>query len=375
MNRFTTRQTLNLGSYAAAALLAAMLSHPKLANAAAAPARAAARPGDELVACGQRFHIGAPVVLWTDKGGYDFHYSKPGSRIPSHVRMSPLTDAQVAQVRREGWTLEFLRQNVDQFVLHYSVEGTSRLTYEKLVERHLSVQLMLDLDGTIYQPMDLQEEAPHATKANGRSVGIEIANLGAYAGSLAPLNAWYKKDAQGKVVIKLPAKLGDGGIRIRHFVGQPARPELISGVVQGKVYHQYDFTPQQYASLVRLTAALCTVFPKITCDYPRQKPAYGAPTAQLVKDSPAARPEALAGWNEPGPLIPHALSDAQYEVYQGVLGHYHVQTDKQDPGPAFQWDTVLTDARKMMTPEALVANAAARGKPARFIASGPAAKK
>jgi N-acetyl-anhydromuramyl-L-alanine amidase AmpD len=372
MNRSINQRTLNLGSYAAAALLAAIISHPQLANAADVPVTSAPRPGDEIVVCGQRFHIGAPVVLWTDKGGYDFHYSKPGSRIPSHVRMSPLTDAQAAQVRREGWTPEFLRQNVDQFVIHYTVEGTSRLCYQKLVQRGLSVQFMLDLDGTIYQTMDLQEEAPHATKANGRSVGVEIANLGGYAGSLAPLEAWYKKDANGNLVIKLPADLGDGGIRIEHFVGRPARPELIAGNVQGKVYQQYDFTPQQYASLVRLTAGLCTVFPKITCDYPRQKLACGPPTAQLVKDDPTARPEALAGLNEPGPLIPHALSAEQYEVYQGVLGHYHVQTDKQDPGPAFQWDKVILEARKLMTPKALAANDAARGKPARFIPSVPA---
>ena len=372
MNRPITQQILNSGSYAAAVLLAAMISHPPLVNAAAVPVTSAAPPSDEIVVCGQRFHIEAPVVLWTDKGGYDFHYSRPGSRIPSHVRMSPLTDEQAAQVRREGWTPEFLRQNVDQFVIHYTVEGTSRLCYQKLVKRGLSVQFMLDLDGTIYQTMDLQEEAPHATKANGRSVGVEIANLGGYAGSLAPLDAWYKKDANGNIVIKLPADLGDGGVRIKHFVGRPSRPELITGNVQGHVWQQYDFTPQQYASLVRLTAALCTLFPKITCDYPRQKPAYGPPSAQLVKGAPAARPEALAGWNEPGPLIPHALSDEQYEVYQGVLGHYHVQTDKQDPGPAFQWNKVIMDARKLMTPNALAANAAARGKPARFISSVPA---
>ena len=69
-----------------------------------------------------------------------------------------------------------------------------RLTFEKLLSRHLSVQFMLDLDGTIYQAMDLQEEAPHATKANGRSIGIEIANLGAHSGSIAPLNEWVKKN-------------------------------------------------------------------------------------------------------------------------------------------------------------------------------------
>ena len=181
--------------FAMAAFLTAMTSLSRGANTAGS-SDSNAQTGDEIIVCGERFHTGASVVLWTDKGGYDFHYSKaPGSadeRKPSHVRMSPLTDAQAAQVRDHGWTLAFLRDNVDQFVLHYSVEGTSRQTFETLLRRHLSVQFMLDLDGTIYQAMDLQEEAPHATKANGRSVGIEIANLGAYSGSIAPLNEWYK---------------------------------------------------------------------------------------------------------------------------------------------------------------------------------------
>ena len=361
---------------ALAAFLTATTTHSQPSN--AATPESTTQTGDEIIVCGERFHTGAPVVLWTDKGGYDFHYSKaPGStdeRKPRRVRTSPLTDAQVAQVRRDGWTLDFLRDRVDQFVIHYSVDATSRLTFEKLVQRHLSVQLMLDLDGTIYQAMDLQEEAPHATKANGRSVGIEIANVGAYDGNIGPLNEWYKKDASGQIAIKIPSEFGDGGIRTKDFVGRPARPEIIKGVVQGKVLEQYDFTPQQYNSLIHLTATLCSVFPKITCDYPRQKLEFGPSTAQLVKDSPTSRANALATLNEPGVLIRHALSDEQYDVYQGILGHYHVQTDKLDPGPAFQWDTVIMGARKLMTPNALAANAAARGKPAKFIPTVPAQK-
>src|SRR5438874_11880859 len=227
LNRFSDKQTLMTGLSARHAMtalsvfLTAMTSRSQPSN---GPAESRTQSGDEIIVCGERFHTGAPVVLWTDKGGYDFHYSRaPGSpdeRKPSHVRGSPLTDAQVAQVRRDGWTLDFLRDHVDQFVIHYSVEGTSRLTFDKLVERHLSVQFMLDLDGTIYQAMDLQEEAPHATKANGRSVGIEIANIGAYFGDIAPLNQWYKKDANGRISIKIPAAFGDGGIRAKDFVGR-----------------------------------------------------------------------------------------------------------------------------------------------------------
>jgi len=353
-------------------LITAATAHSQNSNIAAAlPARATG--GDEIVVCGQRFHTGSAVVLWTDEQGYDFHYSKPpgspDARKPSHVRMSPLTDEQAAKVRREGWTLELLRQNVDQFVLHYSVEGTSRLTFETLVRRHLSIQLMLDLDGTIYQGMDLQEEAPHATKANGRSIGIEIANLGAYTGTNGPLKEWYKKDGTGNVAISIPAQFGDGGIRTKDFVGRPARGGIIKGIIQGKVLEQYDFTPEQYNALTRLTATLCSIFPKIICDYPRQKVAFGPSTGELVKDSPASHVNALASWTEPGVLIRHVLSQEQYDGYQGILGHYHVQTDKADPGPALQWDTLVVGARKLMTPQALAANAAARGKPARFVPS------
>ena len=40
-------------------------------------------------------------------------------------------------------------------------------------------------------------------------------------------------------------------------------------MIQGQMLRQYDFTDEQYESLVRLTATLCTLFPRIRCDYPR----------------------------------------------------------------------------------------------------------
>ncbi len=119
--------------------------------------------------------------------------------------------------------------------------------------------------------------------------------------------------------------------------------------------------------MTKLTAALCTVFPKITCDYPREKTSVGVPTTQLTRGpdgNPATRPSAIAEPWESGVLIPHALTEDQYDAYHGVLGHYHVQTNKEDPGPAFQWDRVIDGARKLMTPQALMANGAEIGKPA-----------
>ena len=46
------------------------------------------------------------------------------------------------------------------------------------------------------------------------------------------------------------------------------------------------------------------------------------------------------------------LPDDDLANYRGVLGHYHVQLNKVDPGPAFQWETVINGARALIPPAA-----------------------
>ena len=309
------------------------------------------RNGDEIVVAGQLVHTGTRVVLWMDPGGYDAyrverrfspldkadwsdsHEEVRALRLPNryNLRTQGLSEAELERVRGGGWDLPTLQKVVDQFVIHFDVCGTSRTCFKVLQDvRDLSVHFMLDLDGTIYQTLDLKERAWHATTSNSRSIGIEIANMGAYpVGDANPLDKWYAKDANGRVRITIPPQYGDGGEYTKGFIGHPARNEPVHGVIQGKDLVQYDFTPQQYAALTKLTATLCKVFPKIKCDYP--------------KDSA-------------GRLITHKLPDDQLEAYEGVLGHYHIQTDKVDPGPAFQWEKVIGGARCLlhggMSPEA-----------------------
>lgn len=77
--------------------------------------------------------------------------------------------------------MSLLAETVDQFVIHYDACGLSQTCFDLLQDqRDLSVHFMLDLDGTIYQTLDVKERAWHATIANTRAIGIEIANVGAY---------------------------------------------------------------------------------------------------------------------------------------------------------------------------------------------------
>lgn len=301
------------------------------------------RQGDEIVAAGRFFHTGTPVVLWMDPGGYDAYrverrfspYEKSDWEnskaevktltTPNRysLRENTLTPEQIEKVRGGGWDLPLLQQVVDQFVIHFDVCGISRQCFKILQDhRDLSVHFMLDVDGTIYQTLDLKERARHATISNNRSVGIEIANMGAYrADEKSPLAEWYAKDARGQTILTIPKSFGPDPVRTHGFVGHPARPEPIHGVIQGDSLTQYDFTPQQYAALIKLTATLCQVFPKIKCEYPK---------------------------DAAGQLIPHKLPDDELKKYQGILGHYHIQTNKNDPGPAFQFDKVINGARRLM---------------------------
>jgi N-acetyl-anhydromuramyl-L-alanine amidase AmpD len=297
------------------------------------------RHGDEIMVAGRLVRTGAPVVLWFDPGGYDAYRVERrfvpqeeagwdvikeaiGSPNRYSLRREGLDDATLERVRGGGWTLEDVQSTVDQFVLHYDVCGTSRQCFKILHDRRgLSVHFLLDIDGTIYQTLDVKERAWHATKANDRSVGVEIAHIGAYESvEGSPLEAWYAPDALGPRV-NLPAWMGDGGVRTPGFVGRPATPTPARGTINGNSLVQHDFTPEQYDSLIKLTAALCAVLPELECDYPR---------------------------GEDGLVLDRAMTDEEFSAFRGVLGHWHVQENKVDPGPAMDWDRVVDGARALL---------------------------
>jgi N-acetyl-anhydromuramyl-L-alanine amidase AmpD len=216
------------------------------------PGSAAPRSGDEIVACGRFFHTGARVVLWMDPGGYDAY--RPHRRFePDVVPPSEggegaarygtfrrnLPKEIAARVRERGWDLEDLQQVVRQVVLHYDAAGSSRNCFRVLHDvRGLSCHFLLDLDGTIYQTLDLKERAWHAQEANDASIGIEIANWGAY-----------------------PSEE-----ELRRVAGPEGEPR--KGVVQGREFWQYPFTEPQYDALAKLLEALLRVFPGIPARVP-----------------------------------------------------------------------------------------------------------
>ena len=179
------------------ALLPLLLAACRAAEPAAPPLDAAPvsassrieRPSlrnDVIVVCGERVPIGVPVVLWTERGGYDAYStelrfpSEPPKELPEGLRYQPgrkvaKGDGTTRLTSLSGTPAcgDELRAALDQFVIHYDVCGTSRQCFKILHDRRkLSVHFLLDVDGTLYQTLDLSDTANHARQSNSRSVGI-----------------------------------------------------------------------------------------------------------------------------------------------------------------------------------------------------------
>lgn len=348
------------------------------------------RDGDEIMIAGRLFHTGTKVVLWTDPGGYDAYRiekrfaawdaaqydewrettdkktGKVQTRGPERFGLrfaeagrgpgntgEKLDEETFKRVRGGGWTLDDVRSKVDQFVLHYDVCGCSKQCFNILHDhRGLSVHFMLDIDGVIYQTLDVKERAWHATTSNDRSVGVEIASPGAMAMPKDPrgagwvvaedgsplfppaksaLGPWYTREENGAVRVSLPKWLGDGGVLTRGPDGEPFVPWVVAAgeggpnaglrvrTIQGQRLVQYPYTPQQEAALVKLAATLCQVLPGIRPECPR---------------------------DEDGNPMSAKLVDEELAVFTGILGHYHIQTDKIDPGPALDFEKLIHDTRR-----------------------------
>lgn len=166
-------------------------------------------------------------------------------------------------------------RNPQMFVAHWDACLSTKSMVVVTKQRGLSVHFGIDNDGTIYQLLDTKDIAWHAYGVNNVSVGVEISN------AFDPkFNPTYSK------------------------MGFPLRT-LVNASIHGKEIGPYlDFYPAQIEAYKALARALHKAH-----NIPFQVP--------LDKD---------------GNLI-HGVSDEVVKcTFKGMVGHYHVTTNKIDPG-------------------------------------------
>jgi hypothetical protein len=200
---------------------------------------------------GKEYEVPFPIVNFKDKQrGMSFH-------------TPPLEDHWDERTDPTG-------SKINTIVLHWDVANSSKQCYDVLVNRGLSIHLMIDRDGTVYQSLDFVKRAWHARGANDESIGIEINNQ-FYVNQQNP--SWPRKEIYSR--------------------------DPRSGIP----YKHLDFTEQQKTRVVQVVEALCKVVPTI----PRSLPPKGSD----------------------GKIITRLLNKNEIK---GAVGHFHTSPGKIDPG-------------------------------------------
>ena len=250
---------------------------------------------DSIWVAGERHRLadlgGLKVVTFRDPGGYSFIARRGESMLTTG---SP----GFGKRRKAGKvvrTLEDLRETVHQVVLHSDLTADSRICFETLVNRGLSTHFMIDWDGTIYQGLDVLDEAYHAGEANAGSVGIDLNNL-------------MKNLVSDPGARPYPAKHSRLAEMNRKEHKRPMSPLRR---VNGARVRSYGYTDAQYRSLLALMKVLIKILPRIQAHPPLD-----------VR----------------GEVVTNTLDSGL--GFEGFLGHFHISPSRWDPGPGFDWQRV-----------------------------------
>ncbi|MCH8311989.1 MAG: N-acetylmuramoyl-L-alanine amidase [Nitrospinae bacterium] len=284
-----------------------------------------------IIACGQSVDIGAPVVLWNDKGGFNCPNKRGRENCSQH---DPVLDDQPTQPDAAYQILDpkvayqELKKTVYQLILHYDVCYCSWQCHQIMKDSTFKgSQFYLDLDGTIYQTCDLYwktNTGPSDDRiGNTRSVHVEMANLSWEA--LKEESDLYKvtKDQYRKIngqwQLILPQTYRDK-LRTRDFKVIPARSHKQRGYfsrrINGAMVRMWDFTEEQYQSVIKLCRGIHRLLPKVKLRIPCDTKTHRIPLDRI----------------------------RNFSRFAGVMGHCHIQQGtsddlrpKYDPGSAFNW--------------------------------------
>ncbi len=233
---------------------------------------------DFLVVCGQQVKIDRRVVSYLEPGAPNFYAAAAETGRNYHSSRSgvPQTTTDISA----------LQGKVYQILVHHDATWNSLACYNVLRNRGFSSHLLVDTDGTIYQPLDIRDNAWHGGDVNGTSVGLDMNNVASRDLLEGERGQKYMQDGRG------------GGFMVRK--------------INGYTYRSAGYTEPQYLSLVAIILGLHKVLPQIRLFPPL---------------------------NQAGEVIDRKILN--HRSFTGWFGHMHVSAGKWDPGPGFDWQRVM----------------------------------
>ena len=244
---------------------------------------------DSIIIAGERKKLtgGVRVVTYEDPGGFSFPDASANASLPMY--------SERWFEKKKVKTLEQLQEKVHQVVVHTDLTRDSKMCFDVLAGRSLSTHFMIDWDGVIYQALDPLYQAYHAGDANDASIGLDMNNL------MKNL----EREPNAEMYNSQHPRFAE--MSEKEF----KRPKSDRSTVNGARVRSYGYTDPQYLALISLLQALTKWLPKIK------------PVVPL---------------DEKGEIVKTTLEDGV--SFEGILGHWHVSTDRWDPGPGFDWQRV-----------------------------------
>ncbi len=285
----------------------------------------------------------------------------------------PLVEEVVATVGWPPFGNRYVRPgevgaDIRQVVFHTTLTPTAEMAYRNLLGRGFSTHVIIERDGTIIQMVDLDLSAYHAGEANNHSVGIEMVgrmqNLAreprdgacfAYSReAFAKLPEKSKVEWRKRYIDEIRAEIrylnecdadapvgdcGDSESDIEEYIrdtygperrlegclfpaadlarANPAskNPDLVLPLspktrINGAEVQAYGPSPAAMRSVVAVTGALLDAYPAIPKTIPTR---------------------------ETGEIYPNIVADPGE---WGLVGHYHWEAQRWDPGPGFDWQAL-----------------------------------
>ena len=266
-------------------------------------------PSGRVIIGGTEFQTDAPIVNFREGPRWD---ATIPTCIPTETDPAPPCAGGVPyQTLAPGFTMRFqprralrekwnnglhapydaAKQVIRKFMIHHDGCSSADMCFSVLQnERGLSCHFLIDNDGTIFQTLDLALEGWHGSELNADSIGVELCNRG----DAVKFAGYYDKKRMKRRV--KPCKINNHVINSFDFTSA----EDVRGM-PGEQGGQYD-------AMTRLGRALLRLLPNLPAEYPQSSPGQQA-------------------------LITLPLQD-MYR-FSGYLGHYHLSSNKWDPGP---WD-------------------------------------
>ena len=292
-----------------------------------------------IIACNHKVDIGTRVILWTEKKGFVCPNKRGRLACSQHdpcLNDAPSQNHNNYKIDNNHIAYRELTQSVYQFVLHYDVCYTSYHCHQLMKKSSFKgSHFYLDLDGTLFQTCDLYWKTNTAPaddkKGNERAVHVEMSNLSweafAKESEYFPSDKDKYKNTRKGWELNLPKEYSSKIFK-SSFKAIPSRVYgnrgYFSKKINGKIVRMWDFTEEQYQTLIKLSFGLNKLLPRIKLQVPIDK--------------------------ETGRHPLNRLED--YSRFAGVLGHGHVQNGstglecKYDPGSAFNWGRLHRAFRK-----------------------------